>query len=148
MLSKALLRFLSLARLRREIKGEGEGERGEKEEESRRGGEKKEGKKASLHRGWFAKGCRPCLCVLLTRCTSILSACLRKLISIAAETGLRNESIGTAIFSTPPPNGGNRWLIDQQRTIFRSSKVFKIEVGSRHQGDEIDECLFVSTIAG
>ena len=47
----------------------------------------------SLHRGWFAKGCRPCLCVLLTRCTSILSACLGKLISIAAEALFENESI-------------------------------------------------------
>lgn len=107
-------------RWKREIERE-RGRESEKEREvngkrggnKRRGGEKKEGRKEG-RRSVFtsrlasAKGCRPCLCVLLTRCTSILSACLRKLISIAAETALRNESIdtATAIFSTPPPNGG------------------------------------------
>lgn len=91
----------------REVNEEAKKRRQQEEGRGKEG--RKEGRRSVFtSRLASAKGCRPCLCVLLTRCTSILSACLRKLISIAAETALRNESIdtATAIFSTPPPNGG------------------------------------------
>lgn len=90
-----------------------------------RGKRKKRGKssngrkkrRTSLHRGWFAKGCRPCLYVLLTRCTSILSACLRKLISIAAETLFETNRSTVEDFLNTSPKRNRReswtsWPID------------------------------------
>lgn len=109
------------------MKGEGGRKKSGKWKKRRKqGGERKERrhKQVFTSRLASAKGCRPCLCVLLTRWTSILSACLRKLISIAAETAPRNESIDTTapIFSTPPPKRGGGgetagWSTNTERTI-------------------------------
>lgn len=133
----ALLRLLSRSVVR--YVGWREREEGRRVVNGKRGGSKEgKGRKERRHKQVFtsrlasAKGCRPCLCVLLTRWTSILSACLRKLISIAAETAPRNESIDTTapIFSTPPPKGGGGretagWSTNTERTILRIGNCLK-----------------------